>query len=158
MNTKLFLFAIISFLSIKSIAQIPAQPEPPNVLLNKGNIIVEGDGRIEDLENRYKSINEKEQKINGYRIQIFSNSGAESYEQATEVQTEFLKIYPEVKSYVVHQKPRFKVRIGDYRTRLDAERFYLEIKENFPDAFIVRDRINFPVLDVEMEEEQLKEQ
>jgi hypothetical protein len=155
---RLLAISIFIFFGNLTFAQIPAFPDDSlkqdATLLEKGNILIEGDGRIGELEERYKQINEKEQKINGYRIQIFSNSGTQSFDQATEVQTEFLKIYPEIKSYIIHQKPRFKVRIGDYRTRLDAERFYIELKENFPDAFIVRDRINFPVLEIEKEDDE----
>jgi hypothetical protein len=38
------------------------------------------------------------------------------------------------------------VRVGDFRTRLEAERFFIELKESFPDAFIVKDDVELPPL------------
>ncbi|MCB0480149.1 MAG: SPOR domain-containing protein [Flavobacteriales bacterium] len=128
-------------------AQAPDVANDASVLLDASdNYTIVGDKRINDLEKRYAEINKNSPQIKGYRIQLFSSSGASSWDQANQVQGEFLKIYPDIPSYVIHKKPSFKVRIGDYRTRLDAERFFIELKENFPDAFIVNDMIELPKL------------
>lgn len=99
-----------------------------------------------NLRMRAKKISEENPVVEGFRVQLYSSSGAESFNIANNVQSEFLKIYPELPCYVVHQKPSFKVRVGDYRQRIDAERFLVELKEKFPDAFIVKDAINLPAL------------
>jgi len=132
--------------------QTPYIPEEPALLKNE-NLVIKGDKRIKILEDKYIRINEKEKQLDGYRIQLFSSSGPDSWSRANSVQADFLQIYPDIDAYVIHIKPSFRVRIGDYRSRIDAERFYLEIEESFPDAFIVRDGINFPLLGIEKEEE-----
>jgi hypothetical protein len=38
------------------------------------------------------------------------------------------------------------VRVGDYRTRLEAEAFLKRISGNYPNAFVVKDEIDFPKL------------
>jgi hypothetical protein len=101
---------------------------------------------LNTLRQRAKKVAEEQPGLEGFRIQLYSSSGAESYTIAAKVQNDFQKLYPDIPSYVVHQKPSFKVRVGDYRHRLDAERFLIELKESFPDAFIVKDRIEFPAL------------
>jgi len=146
----LFLSLFFCFLPFNITGQTPYIAEEPVLKQNK-NVTIKGDNRIKKLEEKYIRINEAEKKLDGYRIQLFSSSGPDSWTRANNVQADFLKIYPDIDAYVIHIKPSFRVRIGDYRTRLDAERFYLEIKENFPDAFIVRDQINFPLLDIEKE-------
>ncbi len=109
------------------------------------------DERILKLKDRYVKSHDGKKEISGYRIQLFSSSGANSWDKANEVQEEFLKIYPEIDCYIEFVEPSFKVRIGDYRTRLDAERFFVELKENFGDAFIVNTMIQWPELSIEQE-------
>lgn len=101
---------------------------------------------LNKLRERAKKIAEDHPVIDGYRIQLYSSSGADSWNIANRVQGDFSKIYPDIPSYVVHQKPSFKVRVGDYRQKIDAERFLIELKEMFPDAFIVKDEISYPPL------------
>ena len=47
------------------------------------------------------------------------------------------------------QEPNYKVRVGDFRNRIDATRFLKKIYEQFQNAFIVLDEINLPVIDYE---------
>lgn len=152
MKVRIYFFAASLAFSQSLLAQLPDLSQD-NILLETKKNKITGDERIGELENRYIEMNSSDKKINGYRIQLFSSSGANSWSQANEVQSDFLKIYPDIDAYVIHVRPSFKVRIGDYRNRMEAERFYVEIRENFPDAFIVRDRVNFPVLNIEKEEE-----
>jgi len=44
------------------------------------------------------------------------------------------------------QSPYYKVRVGDFRSRMDAEGFKQKIINDFPDSFVVKDEINFPEL------------
>jgi len=146
---KIFNTLLIQILFFSAFAQVPGNnPEKTTVEKNESYEVI-GDRRLKKLENRIITINENKKTIEGYRLQLFSSSGPNSFNQANEVQTEFLTIYNEVPAYVVHKKPAFKVRVGDFRTRLEAERFFIELKENFPDAFIVKDAINLPPLNSE---------
>lgn len=151
---------IISFLSIQiftiaALAQVPANNNEKTVIEKNDSYEVTADSRLKEMEKKIIAINENKQNIEGFRLQLFSSSGPNSFNQANKVQTEFLTIYNEVPAYVVHKKPAFKVRVGDFRTRLEAERFFIELKENFPDAFVVKDEINLPPL--KTEENSIKE-
>lgn len=77
----------------------------------------------------------------GFRIQIFSSSGALSKTEAIEEKAKFMTTYPGTTSYLVSQMPYFKVRVGDFRSRLDALKFYHEIRTTYPNAFVVPDKI-----------------
>ena len=149
MMNKFFLISILAF-GLDLNGQTPdPQRNDVRILDAKESYTIIGDKRIKELENRFIEINKENPEIAGYRIQLFSSSGASSWDQANTVQADFLKIYPDIPAYVIHKKPSFKVRIGDYRTRLEAERFFIELKENFPDAFIVNDLIALPKLSIE---------
>lgn len=127
-------------------AQTPGNDPRKTVIQSNENYEIIGDVRLNEMEERLIKINSEQENIDGFRLQLFSSSGPNSYNQANEVQTKFLEIYEEIPAYVVHKKPAFKVRVGDFRTRLEAERFFIELKENFPDAFVVKDQINLPPL------------
>jgi hypothetical protein len=82
--------------------------------------------------------------IDGYRIQIFEESGNKSSTRAREVMSEFSYKYPDMPTYLTWQAPNFKVRVGDFRTRMEAEGFLKKIKKNYPIAWVIRDKIKFP--------------
>lgn len=85
--------------------------------------------------------------IPGYRVHLYMDSGNRARLSTQREQADFQELYPERKSYIIYDEPYFKLRAGDFRTRLDARRFLEEIREDYPAAYIVVDMINFPDLD-----------
>lgn len=79
-------------------------------------------------------------KYNGYRIQIFSSSNNKW--DAVQAKSEFLKAFPDIKSYLVYQAPNFKVRVGDFLDRLEANQQLILIQESFPNAFLVKGEVD----------------
>ncbi|MFQ3327007.1 MAG: hypothetical protein ACI8YC_001647 [Salibacteraceae bacterium] len=146
---KILISFLIQTLFLGAFSQVPSNNSEKRTIEKNESYEVISDKRLKELENRIITINENKKTIEGYRLQLFSSSGPNSFNQANEVQTQFLIIYNDVPAYVVHKKPAFKVRVGDFRTRLETERFFIELRENFPDAFIVKDDINLPRLNSE---------
>ena len=54
-----------------------------------------------------------------------------------------MKNYPNVSSYVKYIKPNFRIVVGDFRTRSAAEKYRLEIEDDYPNAFIIKDNIKY---------------
>lgn len=75
----------------------------------------------------------------GYRVLIFSQSGNHSKNGALEAKSYFEFIYPETKAYISFEEPYFKVKVGNFYNRYEAEIFLRQIKLDYPYAFIVRD-------------------
>jgi hypothetical protein len=146
---RILISFLIQTLFLGAFSQVPSNSSEKRTIEKNESYEVISDKRLKELENRIITINENKKTIEGYRLQLFSSSGPNSFNQANEVQTQFLIIYNDVPAYVVHKKPAFKVRVGDFRTRLETERFFIELRENFPDAFIVKDDINLPRLNSE---------
>lgn len=80
----------------------------------------------------------------GYRVQIFTGS---SRKDAFNAQNRFLQIHPEMRTYITYREPNFKVRAGDFRTRLEAVKLMEELKGMFTSLFIISEKINPPKLD-----------
>ena len=111
---------------------------------NQGKVDIVQDESIDKLMLKHLSITTENETIEGYRIQI--HFGGER-EKAKSIKTKFLQQFPEVAAYEVYQQPNFKVRVGDFRTRLNAQKFMNQIASSFPSAFIVSDDIHLPKLE-----------
>ncbi len=80
----------------------------------------------------------------GYRVQIFY--GLDRRETFSE-QAKFKALYPRINTYITYKEPNYYLRIGDFRTRLEAQNLLNELRTNFPTLFIFREKINAPNLD-----------
>jgi hypothetical protein len=107
----------------------------------EGKVVINQDPSIGRIVEKHIAINEKHSKVDGYRLQIFSVSGANSKDRANLMKAEFLTKYPNAQVYIVYHAPTFKVRIGNYRTKLEALKFMQEIKNDYPFAFVAVDKI-----------------
>lgn len=77
----------------------------------------------------------------GYRVQIFTGSNRN---EAYNAQSKFNGLYPEMKTYIIYREPNFKVRAGDFRTRLEAAKLMEQIRSQFTSVFIISEKINLP--------------
>jgi len=111
--------------------------------IGKDSLIMNTDGRITRLQQKYVELNKLKQSSSGYRIQIhFGNER----EKAKEIKTKFLQAFPEIPAYDSYQSPNFRVRVGDYRSKLEATKYLKQISTSFPSSFIVTDNIKYPKL------------
>ncbi|WP_299580762.1 SPOR domain-containing protein [uncultured Sunxiuqinia sp.] len=104
------------------------------------------DARIDTLLERHIEMNKRLNGTDGYRLEIFFSSSLRAREEAMEVKTEFLKKFPEEQAYMIFRSPDFKVRVGNFRTKNEALALKAKIKKSYPNAFIVKDIIQFPKL------------
>lgn len=105
----------------------------------QGSVTVHKDPKIDNvLEYMYRQMVPLRERLWGFRLQLLTTS---SREQANNMKSDFIGLYPQVRSYVTYSAPTFKVRVGDFRTREEASEFMLEIRPRFPGAFIVEDLV-----------------
>jgi len=102
-----------------------------------------GDVRIDTLLKLHILQNEKFPVISGYRIQIYKESGNMALDKALTIRDNFEKKY-NVPGYITFNEPYYRVRVGDFRTRLDAIRFLAKIKRAYPLAWEIKDDIQIP--------------
>ncbi|PWS30974.1 SPOR domain-containing protein [Pedobacter paludis] len=87
----------------------------------------------------------------GYRVQIFYGSDRrEVFNQ----QARFKGSYPKLNTYIVYKEPNYYVRVGDFRTRLEAQRLINELRPTFPTLFIFREKINAPTLETATDDQK----
>jgi hypothetical protein len=88
----------------------------------------------------------KKKGIAGYRIRVFSNSGSTARKEGEGIMADFLQRNEDIKTYFNFDSPFYRLYVGDFRTRSEAMKFLKKIEQYYPDAFIVRTKINFPSL------------
>ena len=91
-------------------------------------------------------ISNTEKQFNGYRIRIYFNSVQTAREESRAALNRFQYSFPEIPAYLSYSSPNFRVTVGNFRTRVDAEKALVLIKEEFPSATIIRDKFKYPTL------------
>jgi len=140
MKTAIFLFVFI-FASTLS-------------LYANDTIIVHKDARLDVLTAKQAQINSRTAQLTsagqykGFRIQVLSTA---SRDLAFKMKADLLARFPDQKTVTLFQSPNFKVRMGNFITKAEAEKFRLSINKLFPDGvFIVEDTIDYiPIKETE---------
>lgn len=112
-----------------------------------GTLTINQDPRIDTLISRYILYNMRMNGMEGFRIQIYNSSEKNAREESGKRRAEFFGQFPDLVSYATFDRPSYyKIRVGDYRTRIEGTRDLMMIRKVFPDAILVPDIINFPDL------------
>jgi SPOR domain len=115
--------------------------------ISGGKTEIVQDSRVDSLVKKHVQINQVINTMDGFRIQVFSDSGINSKTKAQAVQSELQSRFPGMTVYLSFKSPNYKVRAGDFRTRLDAQRVLVQLTADYPNAFIIADQINLPKTD-----------
>jgi len=114
------------------------------IFAQNGKITVTSNPDLDELIEITAQKNKAANLLDGYRIQIFSGSDRD---MANAMKSKFLSFHPDIHTYLIYQQPYFKVRIGDFRNKLEAQPIYNKILNEFEQVLILPDKINFPKLD-----------
>jgi len=87
--------------------------------------------KLIDVKHNMQANNELK---NTYRLQIFSGS----LEKAKETRSDYKTLEIDVESMIIYEEPNYKVWVGHFRNRIEADRTYEKIKEVYPNALIIR--------------------
>ena len=86
---------------------------------------------IEELVSKKKDFN-KEFGY-GFRIQLYNGFEVEAKKTREKFRIEF----PDIKTHIVYRQPEWKIQVGTYKTKLEADRALLQIKKEFGQAIVV---------------------
>jgi hypothetical protein len=102
------------------------------------NFTINQEPAIANLLYQYKEYNRKREFGEGFRIQItYTDVRDEVYKSKGALYKEF----PDLSSYVEYEQPYYKLRVGDFKSRLEATYYLQLVVTLYPGAFIVRDKI-----------------
>ena len=96
-----------------------------------GQLHIEQDEKIEELLELYKSA------LNTtayYRIQV----GFGSHSQAQRIKANVEQDFPNLTSKIDFDSPTYRVRVGRFKTKMEAERKFNEVRAKYPNAMLLK--------------------
>jgi len=107
--------------------------------LKTNKTVIVKDSRIDLLDKNYKL----PFALIGFRVQIHSGNKRQPANQA---RASFSRVHPKTKAHLDYEQPYYKVRVGDFKTKLEALKYKNFIIKEFPNSFIVKDEIDIKEL------------
>jgi hypothetical protein len=77
----------------------------------------------------------------GYRLQVYYNSDKK---MVNSQRMKFIKKYRELETLITYDSPNYILRAGDFMNKNEAEEARKKIRKNFPEAFVIKTKINIP--------------
>lgn len=89
-------------------------------------------------------------RLRGFKVQAFSgNNQRTSKDEAHRKQAQISAAFPEHEAVVLFESPFWRLRVGNFATREEAEEVMQELRQRFPsfgkEMFIVVDEVKIPI-------------
>ena len=110
----------------------------------QGSLNLRQDSRLDRLMQKQRDVYAACSTMNGFRVQIFMEIGNEAVDHANVMKEEFEELYPELPIYLSYEQPNYRLRVGDFRNRVEAEKYLRLLKPKYNLAFVTADIINPP--------------
>jgi len=119
---KLFFSALtLLFLCQKSFSQ-------------EGKVNVSQDPKFEQLLNEKRKINSSITINDRYKIQIFNGDS----DNSKKILLDFKRENKNMDATIVFSTPLYKVWVGNFKTRIEAEKNLNDLKKKYPNAFLIK--------------------
>lgn len=98
------------------------------------NISVYSDIKFEQLLSEKIKSNPNLSYTDRYKIQIFSGGN----ENTKKIFNDFRQEYKNLDGTIIFNTPNYKIWVGNFRTRMEAERYLFEIKKKYNNVFLIK--------------------
>jgi len=126
MNLGILKFGILLLLTALTNPLICAAQSPASAVIQ--------DPKIERLLAEKRKINSSITITDKYKIQLFSGEN----ETAKKTLIDFRKENKNLDAKIVFNTPSYKVWIGNFKSRIEAEKALFDLKKRYPNAFLVK--------------------
>ena len=80
--------------------------------------------------------------VNAFTIQIYSGSSGSARSEAQKTKAQVTTLFPDWSNSIEYEQPNYKIRVGNFRTRLEADRALIDVKKSYANAFILQPKKN----------------
>ena len=105
-----------------------------NLFAQDEKVTVSQNSKFENLLNEKRKINASITVNDVYKIQIYNGDSETSKKTLTDFKREFLSF----DGTIVFYTPAYKVWVGNFKTRIEAERNLMVFRKKYPNAFIIK--------------------
>ena len=95
------------------------------------------DSQIQELISQKKAYNKKNKNSTVYKIQLYNGNEREAYQ----IRSNFNTSFPDYNVKIMYKSPEWKTQVGNFNTRLEADRILNIISEKFAGAIVLEDKI-----------------
>ncbi len=111
-------------------------------------VVVHADPRLAMLfvkkqENGYHGIKGSIHSQRGFRVQIYNGNDRTVAQQR---KVDFIRRYPNIRSYLSYIAPTFRLKVGDFKTRAAAYELYNQINDIYTPCMVVPDIVEINTL------------
>ncbi|MCO6175136.1 SPOR domain-containing protein [Flavobacterium sp. NRK F10] len=99
-----------------------------------GKTTLSQDEKFSELLEEKAKINANLSINNSYKIQIFYGNSSDAKNQLAAFKRDFSGI----EGTIIYTNPTYKVYVGNYKSRLHAEKALIEIKKKYPTALLIK--------------------
>ena len=142
------MFRFLALMSFWLLQVIPPKAAAQDSLFISKNdssyVFIIKDNRVDGLIKRQIQVNEEtsrnaRRQDKGFRLLVISTT---LRDEALAAKTKVYSYFPELKAYLFHQSPYYKVKAGNFKDRKDAELYQRRLELLFPKGvFIINDLI-----------------
>lgn len=115
-----------------------ATPAPDNKPVKKAALTGDMTKQLNTILDTIAVRNRGIRYANGYRVQIYSGT---SREDANNARSRSYALFPDITPHIAYVQPNFRVKVGDFIDRLEAQRVYAALLAEFPNALVLPERI-----------------
>ncbi|MFB9108872.1 SPOR domain-containing protein [Flavobacterium gyeonganense] len=105
-----------------------------NINAQDQNITLNQDPKFEQLLNDKRKINTSISTNDTYKIQIFSGKS----DEAKKTLSNFKREFNNIDGTIIFNTPNYKVVVGNFKTRIEAERNLEEIRKKYKSVFLIK--------------------
>ncbi len=133
---------LLSFLFLSTL--LLAQDTAGKKSVDSNFVIIHKDPRLDLLVKMQAQINEETSRDarksgKGFRLMIINTN---KRDEAIAAKTKVYRYFPELKAYLFYQSPYFKLKVGNFKERKEAETYQKRLNVYFPrGVFIMNDII-----------------
>jgi len=103
-------------------------------MAQESNVSVSQDPRFEQLLAEKRKINSSITVNDRYKIQIFYGDNS----KARKTLSDFRRDFKELDGTIIFESPTYKVWVGNFKSRIDAEKKLLDVKKKYPYALLIK--------------------
>jgi len=100
----------------------------------ESNLTVTQDPKFEQLLNEKRKINSSITVNDRYKIQIYNGDS----ETSKKTLGDFRRDFKNFDGTIVFSTPTYKVWVGNFKSRIEAERNLLDLKKKYQNAFLIK--------------------
>ncbi|MWB95637.1 SPOR domain-containing protein [Flavobacterium sp. GA093] len=105
-----------------------------NINAQEQNVSLNQDPKFEQLLNEKRKINASISTNDTYKIQIFSGKS----DEAKKTLSDFKREFNTIDGTIIFNTPNYKVIVGNFKTRIEAEKNLAEIKQRYKSVFLLK--------------------